>query len=100
MIRGVLLLSLVVLQVLSAAKAPVPYCVAKPEFKEVPLSLGEQMIVSLDTLFSGYNLDLTLASKNSFAMLNKKLTELDRLNGYFPNIISHYVEHVGNNWGK
>ena len=99
MIRGYLLLSLVVLSVLGA-KAPIPYCVAKPEFKEVPLSLGEQMIVNLDTLFSGYNLDISLASKNSFAILNKKITELDRPDGYFPNIISHYVEHNGNNWGK
>lgn len=51
-------------------------------------------------MFSGYNLDITLASKNTFAVLNKKLTEIDRHDGYFPDIISHYVEHDGNNWGK
>lgn len=58
------------------------------------------MIVNLDDLFTGYNLDLSLASNHSFALLTKKMTLLDQKDGYFPNIISHYVEHDGNNWGK
>jgi hypothetical protein len=62
--------------------------------------LGEQMIVNLDGMFTGYNLDISLATNHSFALLMKKMTLLDSLDGYFPNIISHYVEHDGNNWGK
>lgn len=25
---------------------------------------------------------------------------IDRRGGYLPNIISHYVQHKGNNWGR
>jgi hypothetical protein len=55
----------------------------------------------LDNLFSGYNLDLTIATNSSsFARLNKKMELIDTRAGYFPGVISHYVEHRGNNWGK
>jgi len=59
---------------MAAGRAPVPFCVAKPEVKEIPLSLGEQLIHPLDNFFSGYNLDLTIATNSSnFARLNRKL---------------------------
>ena len=91
MIRNILLLSLVVVSAFAIARAPVPYCSIRPELKQVPLSLGEQMIVNMDGLFTGYNLDIALATNHSFALLTKKMTLLDQIDGYFPNIISHYV---------
>lgn len=101
MIRTVVLLSLVVLQAMSLAKAPVPYCTVKPQFKEVPLSFQEQINYDLDEIFFGYNLELAIASNSSsYARINKKIAAIDQLKGYFPNIVSHYVEHKGNNWGK
>lgn len=54
----------------------------------------------MDDYFSGYNLNFTLASNNTFATVKNRLTKIDERNVYYPNIISHYVEHDGNDWGK
>lgn len=91
MIRELILFCLVLSCAISA-KAPAPYCVAKPSLKALPLSYGEQIIHSVDDLFSGYNLDISIASDSgSFARLNKKMQLIDQFSGYFPGIISHYV---------
>jgi hypothetical protein len=51
-------------------------------------------------IFSGYNLDIKLASNNSFASVTEKLIQLDKRGAYLPNIIAHQVEKNGNTWGK
>jgi hypothetical protein len=76
---------------MAAARAPVPYCVAHQYIDQAPLSQGERLEVQLDNMFSGYNLDLSIASNNTFARLNKKLLQIDRKPAYLPNIISHQV---------
>lgn len=100
MIHKFVVFTLVVVGVFTAARAPVPHCVAHPVLEQAPLSIGERLDVQIDGFFSGYNLDLTVASNNTFARLNKKLTQTDNKTGYYPNVISHHIEHNGNNWGK
>jgi len=50
--------------------------------------------------FSGYNLDIQLTSNNTFATMSKKIRELDRVNTYLANVISHYIEKKDNGVGK
>jgi len=50
--------------------------------------------------FSGYNLDIQLTSNNTFATLSKKLRELDRMNTYIFEMVSHYIEKKDNSVGR
>lgn len=101
MIRNLLLVSMVIACALGAAKAPAPYCDARQTIREIPLSLGESMSHSLEDTFFGYNLDISILSNSSnFARVTKKIETIDKRSAYFPGIISHYVEHKGNNWGR
>lgn len=50
--------------------------------------------------FSGYNLDITIPEGINFATVSKKLRELDRINTYISEIVSHYVEKKDNTIGK
>ena len=86
--------------VTSVARLPSPYCNSKPLFKQTPLSPKELRSHDMSDAFSGYNLNITLASNNSFASMTPKFLELDKRNYHFPIIISHHVEHNGNTWGK
>ena len=95
-----LLLVLAILGSSFAANAPSPYCNSRPIYKEGPLTYEERLSHDMDDAFSGYNLDIELASNNSFAKMSKKFMEVDRMNVYFPNLIAHHIEHNGNDWGK
>ena len=94
----VLLLTLILAS--STSRLPSPFCSSKPLFKQTPLSPGELRSHDMSDAFVGYNLNITLASNNSFAKITPKFLELDRQNYFYPFIISHHVEHDGNTWGK
>ena len=95
-----LLLVLTVLGCALAVRAPVPYCNSRPIYKEGPLAYEERITHDMDTAFSGYNLDIQLASNSTCASLTKKFTQEDNMGSYFPGLISHHIEHSGNDWGK
>jgi hypothetical protein len=54
----------------------------------------------MSDLFSGYNLEITQGSNNSFAAISKKWYDLDQALSYYPNIISHFVEKQDNTVGR
>jgi hypothetical protein len=94
-----LLLALII-SACAIAKAPVPSCTAKTLYKQFPLTVGEILTHDMDRSFSGYNLNITLATNNSFASLTRKWDTLDRRGGYYPGIISHYIEPKDNGVGR
>lgn len=47
MIRSILLVSMVIISAMGAARAPSPYCDARQTIREIPLSYGESMSHSL-----------------------------------------------------
>jgi hypothetical protein len=54
--------------------APVPHCSMNHVISQAPLSEGEKLLVNVDPIFSGYNLNITIASNSrSFARLNPKI---------------------------
>jgi hypothetical protein len=55
-----LLCTLLVVQVLAVARAPTPYCVSKPLYKQLPLTYEEILTYDMDIPFSGYNLFIHL----------------------------------------
>ncbi|CAM6004635.1 unnamed protein product [Sphagnum balticum] len=85
---------------MAASKAPVPYCFSKPLFDQFPLAAEEVLSHDMATSFTGYNLNISLLSQNSFATLSSKWEILDSRNAYFPGIISHYVEPRFNSVGR
>ena len=88
------LLILVLLgQVSAIARPPAPNCFSKPIFKEFPLTHEEVFTHDLSNIFSGYNLDITLAKESNIASVSRKWNVLDRANMTFQTIISHYVEN-------
>ena len=98
-----LILCLLLVQAaVSIAKAPTPYCISKPMYQQIPLSADEKLGHDMSLSFSGYNLDIKVASPNSsnYATVTNKFIQLDRRGGYIPNIISHFVEQNGNGVGK
>ena len=96
----VTILIMVLLSAATASKIPVPFCHSRPLFKETALSYEEKLSHDAADFFSGYNLDIAIASNNSFARISKKFQELDRMNTYLPGLISHHIEHNQNGWGK
>ena len=98
-IRLLLVLALAVLTI-NSAKPPAPFCQSRPILKELPLTYEEKLATDMAQLFSGYNLDIELASNNSFVKINKKFIEVDRMNTYLQGLIAHHIEHKDNDWGK
>lgn len=86
--------------VIGAGVAPEPYCLSKPIYKQFPLAMEEILSHDMSSSFSGYNLDITIPSDVTFATVSKKLRELDRINTYITEIISHYVEKKDNTVGR
>ena len=84
----------------SIARVPTPFCVSRPMVKELTLSPNELISFDMANLFAGYNLNISLLTKHEMATMTNKFLELDRKNAHLPNLISHYVEHKGNTWGK
>ena len=95
-----LLLVLLVVHTNAIARAPTPYCQSKPLFKQFPITAYELMYHDMADTFSGYNLNITLASESNLASMTRKWQILDRSLNYFPNIISHYVEQKDNTVGN
>lgn len=95
-----LVVMLLICQAEAIARAPTPYCSSKTIYKQFPLSAEEILIHDMSDVFSGYNLNITLGSKNPWASITPKWQILDRRNAYFPNIISHYVEPKENTVGR
>jgi hypothetical protein len=54
----------------------------------------------MSSTFSGYNLNITVASNNSWADITQKWHLLDRKEAYYPGLISHYVEPKDNSVGR
>jgi hypothetical protein len=99
-LKLVLLNLVLVLQAAAIARAPTPFCQSKPLFKQFPLAVEELISHDMSDTFSGYNLNITLASNNTIASISRKFEILDRHNSYFPNIISHYIEPRDNSVGN
>lgn len=95
-----LLLLLLATHVAAIARAPSTYCTSKTTIKQFPLASDELVIHDTADFFSGYNLNVTLGSNNSWASVSNKWQMLDQRNQYFPNIISHYVEPKDNSVGR
>jgi hypothetical protein len=95
-----LLLLLFVTQVAAIARAPSTYCTSKALYKQFPIASEELIMHDTADFFSGYNLNVTLGSNNSWAAVSQKWSILDRKNQYFPNIISHYIEPKDNSVGR
>lgn len=74
-----------------ASKAPSPFCKSKPLYHQFPMIQNETLMHDMSDSFSGYNLDIKLKSKNSFATIHDKLTQLDQKKMSIPGIISHRV---------
>lgn len=100
MIRKVLLLILATTFVIAISEAPIPHCVAHDFALEGPLSVGEKITFGLNRMFSGYNLNLTLASNNSIGKLVGRIEKIDEQAGHYHNVIDQHIEHDGNGWGK
>lgn len=98
MVRLFVLLTLLALA--AGARLPVPFCNSHSIFKQGPLSFSEKVVINTGDAFSGYNLDIALVSNNSFAKINKKFQEIDRMGTYFPGLITHHIEQDANGWGK
>lgn len=95
-----LLIASLAITVTSIARAPSTYCAAQPIIKQIPITSEELIVQDTADLFSGYNLDVTLGSNNSWAAVSKKVNLLDQRNQYFPNIISHFIEPKDNSVGR
>lgn len=95
-----LLLLILVLQVWSIARAPLPFCQSKPLFKQFPLTVEELLSHDMADTFSGYNLQINLVGENPIASISRKWEVLDTKKTYFANIISHYLEPKDNTVGK
>ena len=95
-----LLLFLLIVSVSSVARAPTPFCSSKPIYKQVPITVGEIIDADVSSMFQGYNLNVTTAVDYPFASVSRKWNVLDRVNTYFPNVISHYIEPKDNSVGR
>jgi len=87
-------------QVHSIARAPTPHCSTYPTIKQLPLAADELFSFDMSTAFSGYNLNITIGTNNSWADVTRKWHLLDQRPAYFPNLISHYVEPKDNSVGR
>ena len=67
-----LLVVILVQQCQAAARAPIPYCLSKPIYKEFPLTFEEACDYDLEQIFSGYNLNISLAKGNNVASVGRK----------------------------
>lgn len=67
-----LVLILVMFEAQAIARAPVPYCSSKVMYKQIALAAEEYVSVDMSDFFSGYNLNVTLGSNNSFADVYRK----------------------------
>ena len=54
----------------------------------------------MQDLFSGYNLEITQGTNNSFAAITKKVYNLDTALSYYPNLISYFIEKQDNTVGR
>ena len=90
-IQSLLILVALIAFAHQASLVPKPFCKAKALASHVPLSAGETLFHDMADAFSGYNLNISLATEHSFASLSSKFSQLDSKNTYLPNIISHHV---------
>ena len=54
----------------------------------------------MDDAFSGYNLDIQIASQTKAASITDKFLKLDRKQTYIADLISHHIQSKGNEWGQ
>lgn len=98
-ILSLALVLLLAAEIACIAKAPLPFCSSKNILKQFPLTIDEVISTDLSDIFTGYNLNITIPSNNSFARITPKWSVLDRRDSYFPGIISHFVEMRDNTVG-
>jgi len=79
-----LLIALMAVQIKTAGRAPIPYCFSKPIYKEFPLTFSESIDYDLEGIFSGYNLNITLAKGSEVASVGRKSAIIDRKEEHLP----------------
>ena len=94
------ILCLMIFEIESIARAPVPYCSSKILYKQIALAAEEYVSIDMSNFFSGYNLHITKGTNNSFADIHRKQYVMDEKKQYFAQIISHYVQPKDNSVGR
>lgn len=96
MIPNTIIIAIVVVGAYAAAQPPFPYCQQRSIFHEGPLALNERVLFDMDDAFTGYNLDIQIASETKAATIRPKFQELDRKDSYIADLISHHIQSKGN----
>lgn len=91
--------SLLLLAMVTCA-LPEPHCRFKPMYNNLPLTIYEILKADMSDFATGYNLDFKIKVGQDIGRVLDKLTLNDKLNLPLGNILSYYVEHNGNTWGK
>jgi len=94
-----ILLALVLVAVRLQSEPPAPYCVSRPIFQTLPMTVGEIVETDISYAFTGYNLDITIKKGDDVAQIAKKLEVLGELKYPVTGLKGLVVQERGNDWG-